>query len=117
MGFSRQEYWSGWPCPPIGHLPDPGIEPASLVSLALAGGFFTASATWEALNFLPKGDPLSGVIGWLFELGFLFSPVACWSHCKICIRNHCQLMTSDLSVDMEKFIYLRGYLHKILSSF
>ena len=29
MGFSRQEYWSGWPRPPPGDLPDPGIEPTS----------------------------------------------------------------------------------------
>ena len=29
MGFSRQEYWSGLPCPPAGVLPDPGIEPRS----------------------------------------------------------------------------------------
>ena len=28
-GFSRQEYWSGLPCPPPGDLPDPGIKPAS----------------------------------------------------------------------------------------
>ena len=35
------------PHPPSGDLPDPGIEPASLTSLALAGGFFTTSATWE----------------------------------------------------------------------
>ena len=48
MGFSRQEHRSGFPCPPLGELPAPGIEPASLVSLALAGGFFTTSATWEA---------------------------------------------------------------------
>ena len=48
MGFSRQEYWSGLPCPPPGDLPNPGIEPASLLSPALAGGFFTTSATWEA---------------------------------------------------------------------
>ena len=27
MGFSRQEYWSGLPCPSPGYLPDPGIEP------------------------------------------------------------------------------------------
>ena len=31
MSFSRQEYWSGLPCPPIGDLPDPGMEPASPV--------------------------------------------------------------------------------------
>ena len=29
MGFSRQEYWSRWPFPPPGDLPDPGIEPVS----------------------------------------------------------------------------------------
>ena len=40
MGFSRQEYWSGLLCPPPGDLLDPGIEPASLTSPALAGGFF-----------------------------------------------------------------------------
>jgi len=44
MGFSRQEYWSGLPCPPLGDLPDPGIEFASLMSPALAGRFFTISA-------------------------------------------------------------------------
>ena len=49
MGFSRQEYQSGLPCPSLGDLPDPGIEPASLTSPALAGRFFTTSATWEAL--------------------------------------------------------------------
>ena len=48
MGFSRQEYWSGFPCPPPGDLSDPGTEPASLLSPALAGGFFTTSTTWEA---------------------------------------------------------------------
>ena len=43
MGFSRQRYWS----PPPGDLSDPGIKPAFLSS-ALAGGFFTINATWEA---------------------------------------------------------------------
>ena len=47
MGFSRQEYWSGSPRPPPGDLLDPGIEPLSLISPALAGGFFTTGATWE----------------------------------------------------------------------
>ena len=47
MRFSRQEYWRGLPCLSLGDLPDPGIEPASLVSPALAGGFSTASASWE----------------------------------------------------------------------
>ena len=47
-GFSRQDYWSGLPCPFPGDLPDPGIEPTSLMSPALAGRFFTTCATWEA---------------------------------------------------------------------
>ena len=48
MGILRQEYWSGLPCPPPGDLPDPGIETVSLLSPALAGRFYTTSATWEA---------------------------------------------------------------------
>ena len=49
MGFSRQEYWSGLPCPPPGDLPNPGIEPTSPVAPALAGRFFTTE---------PPGKPL-----------------------------------------------------------
>ena len=45
MGFSRQEYWSGLPCPPPGDLPDPGTEP---IISCIAGGFFTAE---------PPGSP------------------------------------------------------------
>ena len=45
MGFSRQEHPSGLPCPPPGDLPNPGIGPTSLEAPALAGGFFTTSAT------------------------------------------------------------------------
>ena len=38
MGFSRQEYWSGLPCPPPGDFPNPEIEPESLTTIA----------TWKA---------------------------------------------------------------------
>ena len=41
MEFSRQEYWSGLLFPSSGDVPDPGIQPASLASPALAGRFFT----------------------------------------------------------------------------
>ena len=44
MGFSRQEYWSGLPFPSPRDLPNAGIKPWSP---ALAGGFFTNSATWK----------------------------------------------------------------------
>ena len=51
MGFPRQEYWGALPCPHPGALPDPGIEHLlHLLTLpALAGGFFTTNASWEAL--------------------------------------------------------------------
>ena len=41
MGFPRQEYWSGLPCPPPGDFPNPGIEHTSPWVPALAGRFFT----------------------------------------------------------------------------
>ena len=49
MGFFRQEQWSGLPYPPLGHLLQPEIEPASPMSPALAGRFFTTE---------PLGIPL-----------------------------------------------------------
>ena len=47
-GFSRQQYWSGLPCPPPGDLPDLGIKFLSFTSPALANRFFANCATWEA---------------------------------------------------------------------
>ena len=49
MGLSRQESWGGLPCPPPVDPPDPGMEPVSLMSPALAGRFLTTSATWEQI--------------------------------------------------------------------
>ena len=46
-GFSMQEYWSEFSCPPPGDLPDSGIEPTSHVS-CVGKWDFTTSATWEA---------------------------------------------------------------------
>ena len=46
--FSRQEYWSGLLCPPPGDILNPGMEPASLTSPALAGRFVSTNASWEA---------------------------------------------------------------------
>ena len=48
MGFSRQEYWSGLPCPPPGDRPHPGMKPPSLRFPALAGRCF----------FLPLAPPV-----------------------------------------------------------
>ena len=52
MEFSRQEYWSRLLFPTPRDLPNPGMELGSLVSPALAGGFITISATWEARVYL-----------------------------------------------------------------
>ena len=47
MGLSQQEYWNGLPFPTPGDLLNPGIEPVSLVSPALADRFYRCT-TWEA---------------------------------------------------------------------
>ena len=48
MGFSRQDYWNRFPCPPPGDLPEPGVKPVS--PPGLVGVFFTISATWECMK-------------------------------------------------------------------
>ena len=48
MGFSRQEYWSGLPCPPPGDLPNPGIKPTFLTLLHWKVG---------SLPLMPQPDP------------------------------------------------------------
>ena len=52
MGFSRQEYWSGLPFTSAGDLSDPGMEPTSLISPALAYRFFITIATCEAIVYI-----------------------------------------------------------------
>jgi len=75
MGFSRQEYWSGLPCPLPGTfrifqteslpgLSDPRINPESLLTPALATGFLTTSTTWEAQKKV--------LISYLFHIHFIF---------------------------------------------
>ena len=59
MGFPRQEHWSGWPFPSPGDLPDPGIEPASPVSLALQT---------DSLPLSPLGTPIISSSFIVFEI-------------------------------------------------
>ena len=90
MGFSRQEYWSGLPCPLPGNLPNSGTEPRFLMSPALARRFFTTITSWEApslslisgisLPLLEGGAPLQ--IIWnspTWEI-CLFSPICLFSN-------------------------------------
>ena len=53
-GFSRQEYWSGLPFPPLGGLPNPGIEPMSPASPALAGRSLPLSHLGNPVNTLVR---------------------------------------------------------------
>ena len=71
MGFSRQEYWSGLPCPLPGDLPDSGIKPTSHVS-CIAGEFFTTSAACGEGNGTPS-SALAWKIPWMEEPGGLQS--------------------------------------------
>ena len=114
MRFSRQEYWSGLPCPSPGDLPDPGIKPTSLTSPALAGRYFTPSATWEAQIMVlwdfkfPQSDENEIISNFYFELLWLlvrlnifvtsisylsldFCEIIYFSHFLVAI---CQLLTS-----------------------
>ena len=76
IGFSRQEYWNGLPCSPPGDLPNPGIEPASLLSPALAGEFFITSATRKpslrsllrAYIHLPFSSPNTSMLDGIIDL-------------------------------------------------
>ena len=54
MGFSRQKYWSRLPCSPLGDLPNSGIIPKSLMSLALTGGFFNSLSHQRRLGVTAK---------------------------------------------------------------
>ena len=74
MGFSRQEYWSGLPCPPPRDLPHPGIKLMSLMSPALAGKFFTTNATWETLLDLDLQFTPWKNRGWGLPLSRLLTP-------------------------------------------
>ena len=51
MGFSRQDYSSGLPCPPPGDLPNPGIKPTSP---ALADGFYITEPPWKPISMYEK---------------------------------------------------------------
>ena len=64
MGFFRQEYWRGLPCPPPGNLPDPGAEPTSPVSPALQADYFITEPPGK-----PSASVLSKSIQCWFPLG------------------------------------------------
>ena len=69
MRFSRQEYWNGLPCPTPRDLPDPGIEPKSPVSPALAGRFFTTALAAVSPSWMDHHVRLWALLfAWAFVL-------------------------------------------------
>ena len=72
IGFSRQEYWSGLPLPPPDNLPNPWDWTHVSMSPALAGGFFTISATWSLQILDPFLSLELGVSAVILQWCFLF---------------------------------------------
>ena len=90
MGFSRQENWSGLPCPPPGDLPDPWIKPASLKSPAWPGELLTTSTTWEAPiedTWLISGKMASFKAKWDIIVIFLFHRAVIFKLGSKCLRT------------------------------
>ena len=102
-GFSRQEYWSGLPCPPPADLPDTEIIPASLMFPVLAGGFFTSSITWEAPfkplymceNFIQYKNV------YIQEKNSPFLPLAS----IVCLRGKGHVLVSDYPSRFSPFVH------------
>ena len=83
MGFPRQEYWRGLPFPSPGDLPNPGIEPEFLISLALAGGFFTTSA---------PGKPVIITVLGYSEFDYMLNFTVC-STLSFLMNHNCTVIT------------------------
>ena len=78
MRFSRQEYWSGLPCPSPGDLPNPGIEPTSLCLLQ-----------WQAVS-LPLGPPGKSIktVNYICSISFYLSDVHLSHHLFLVSLNY-----------------------------
>ena len=118
VGFSRQEYWSGLPCSPPGDLPNPGVESVSLLSPALAGGFFTTSTTWEAFWFHRRA--YSSIFFPLAQLGifiaFQWNKGTSFSYKKksqSSYLEHCLLMRKSPAISLCLFLELNSHAHLV----
>ena len=108
----QQEYWSGLPRSPPGDLPDPGIEPVSLMSLGLAGRFFTTWATWEAQFLSYPGSTWNftfsnSIIEVIWELKFPWEDRMSIKHWvgKIC-GCHRNVYSWALSLGVESYSWM-----------
>ena len=103
--FSRQEYCSGLPCLPPGDLPNPGIEPTSLIVPALAGRFFIASASWEALC---RAYLTTKVLYWFL------STVSVSPHTQLTTTTHTTLRKEKGKKKQNKTFFLMSKMRKII---
>ena len=135
MGFPRQEYWSGLPCLPPGNFPEPGLEPTSLESPALAGGLFTTGPPGKPSGYcrvckqplpLKFGTPWSANVSICFKADFskwtlpcpVFQPLTLcgedfMSHSQGMMVHHPTTLTvnKDISFELqERKPLLRGRL-------
>ena len=126
MGFSREECWGGLPFPSLGDLPNPRVEPASLMSPALAERFVSTGNTCEAFSFMGSKE-LSSRVTWshlgsshppqfLLGVGFgssflLYYPHWVWGRLK------CSQFVMYLTNTSKEGQHLNSHLRTILCSF
>ena len=91
-GILQQEYWSWLSFPSPGDLPNPGIEPASLTSSALAGGFFTTNAAWET-----QWKILTTIKIWK-EVQYHYRKLASWNESQIQLTIFHPLSVQDQQI-------------------
>ena len=114
MRYSRQESWSGLPCPLPGDLPDPGIKPMSFMSPELASGFFTTSANWEPIAGLRLLilKRLAWKLGHWLKYGNLYlrhiSTMTRTDHAKIVCTHSVVLAEHVLSFWDSQYWYVPG---------
>ena len=114
MGFSRQEYWSGLPCPPLGDVPYPGVKPVSPASPALAGGFFTT----EPSGILAGGK---NIVHKLFVITFecytSISDLPWWMLGAILVHILCLCYFPFLSGRLSDFIFSPVFWNVVMMCF
>ena len=117
MGLSRQEHWSGLPCPSPGDLPDSGIKHESLKTPALGSGLFTTSTTWEAPRSSVYFPPnkictfLNSYLSFLCILFFLFIFLydqILPGHLVLQGIAHMSFLLGSLSWLIEHFLFLNS---------
>ena len=95
MGFLRQEYWSGSPCPPPGDLPDPGSTLALNVS-CIDRQIFHTSTTWETQLIMRSSH-----FGRHVHLLFYNSTVIFWSNVFYRLLDQTQLLLANMSYTLK----------------